>query len=705
MLNLKGHMSVPMKQLINTLLLMHIFGVAAQHQDKVDFTHAKVDLFVDAPEKTVKGKVIYKFTSLQQVDSVYLDAQNLDVGSILLNNKKVKFQNNGKTVTVYKRFRKNRNHCLEVAYVAKPKQTVYFIGWDSLSNINQVWTQGQGKYTSHWLPSFDDMQDKVEFDLSISFEKNYEVIANGRLIETRDTLELKKWVFNMEHPMSSYLLAFAIGKYNRKQVFSENGVPMHLYFYPKDSLFIEPTYRYTQEIFNFLEQEIGVSYPWLKYDQVPVRDFLYAGMENTGTTIFSDNLVIDSIAFKDRNYVNVNAHEMAHQWFGNLVTQTDAHAHWLHEGFASYYALLAEKEIFGENYYYWKLYNSAERLNEVSKTNGGEALTDPRASSLTFYEKGAWAVHVLRRQLGDPAYKTGIVRYLEKYKYSNAGIEDFLYEMELSSGSDLNWFREKWLNGTTFPYLEAKDILISESTDLEQFFKLQDELVLTKEHKETLLRKYWELTESVPLKAKIISTFYKEFSQDFIERAFSSNEISIRQAIATTSEQIPLGLKSHFESLLEDKSYLTLEHVLYKLWIYFPKDRSQYLNRTRNIAGFPDKNVRILWLTLALLTKDYEPHNKALYYEELSAYTDASFPFEVRQNAFGMLHEVIGLSNKNLLDLIQAAQHHSWQFKQFSRRLIDQLWKEADSRNRIENLIGELKGEELRYMNNKLNLE
>ncbi|MCM4168292.1 aminopeptidase [Arenibacter sp. H213] len=694
-----------MKQLVIILFLMLVSGLAAQHQDKVIFTHGKVEIFVDAPKKTLKGRVTYRLKILQNLDTVFLDAQNLEIETVLLNTKNVTFRNNGKTVTVYNRFRKNRDYTLNISYTAKPKQTIYFIGWDSLSTINQVWTQGQGKYTSHWLPSFDDMREKVEFDLNISFDKNYEVIANGELVDTKETGELKQWVFNMERPMSSYLLAFAIGKYTKKQLSSDRGVPLHLYYYPKDSLFIEPTYRYTQEIFEFLEQEIGVAYPWLKYDQVPVRDFLYAGMENTGTTIFSDNFMVDSIAFKDRNYVNVNAHEMAHQWFGNLVTQTDGHAHWLHEGFATYYALLAEKNIFGEAYYYWKLYDSALRLNEASNNNGGEALTDPKASSLTFYEKGAWALHVLRRQIGDSVYKAGIVRYLEKYKFGNAGIDEFLHEMELAGESDLNVFKKKWLNGTLFPFLEAKDILIAESKDLEQLFKLQEELITTKKEKEHVIWKYFEQSKSMPLKAKLITTYYKSLSEDFIRKAFKTKDLSVRQAIATSIVQIPIGLKHEFESMLKDESYLTLEHILYKLWIYFPDGRLQYLEETKNIIGFPDKNVRILWLTLALLTKDYESQKKEDYYKELSGYTDSSYSFEVRQKAFGMLQEVIGLSDKNLLDLIEATQHHSWQFKQYSRSLVDQLIKEHSIRDRMENLKVKLKGEELRYMNNKLKAE
>ena len=189
--------------------------------------------------------------------------------------------------------------------------------------------------------------------------------------------------------MSSYLLAFGIGNFRKKTIRSSSNIPIELYYEPKDSLKVEPTYRYSREIFDFLENEIGVPYPWQNYKQIPVQDFLYAGMENTGATIFSNTFMVDSTAFVDKNYVNVNAHELAHQWFGNMVTEESGEHHWLHEGFATYYAYLTEKEIFGEDYFYWHLLGTAKALGNFSEEGNGEALTDSGAGSLTFYEKGA----------------------------------------------------------------------------------------------------------------------------------------------------------------------------------------------------------------------------------------------------------------------------------------------------------------------------
>ncbi|MDX1769311.1 MAG: M1 family metallopeptidase, partial [Arenibacter troitsensis] len=687
-------------------LFLISFVHSAQQQDKVDFIHGKVDIKIDPKIESITGSVAYKFKVLQKVDTVFLDAQNLKLIQVTLNNKKVKTTNNGKKIVVHKRFKANKTYTLEVTYAALPKQTVYFLGWkDDVLGNEQIWTQGQGKYTSHWLPSFDDMTEKVEYDLDISFNRTYEVIANGTLVTTKELDGLKKWSFNMDSPMSSYLLAFAIGDYRNKDVESSTGVPISLYFYPSDSSLVEPTYRYTTAIFNFLEKEIGVPYPWQNYKQVPVRDFLYAGMENTGTTIFSDSFVMDSVAFKDRNYVNVNAHEMAHQWFGDLVTEVDGSSHWLHEGFATYYALLAERALFGNEYYYWKLYESAMQLQELTQEDRGEALMNPKASSLTFYKKGAWALHILREQLGEEYFRQGIQHYLKTYGYRNATVDDFIKVMELVSDTNLDAFRKRWLEDKDFPFGEAKTSLVRESEDLRNFFGLQKELMTSSTDNESIIKRYWENTRSDQLKSQIIKTYYKSLSDDFISEALRSNNVRVRQAIALAVGQIPLDLKSEFESLLGDESYITQEAMLYKLWINYPSNRANYLNKTKGIIGFSSKNIRLLWLSLALLTKEYESNNTNEYYQELSQYTSPLYSTEVRQGAFQFLEQLIGLSDNNLLDLVNASQHHSWQFRKYARSLLDQLLEKKEYRDRIDRLSVKFNKEELRYISNKLILE
>lgn len=697
-----------MKEVIVGVLCLFFSAYSgAQQQQMANFTHAAIAVEVDAKAESVYGKVIYTFTVSQKLDSVFLDAYNMTFNSVLLDGNTVRYDYNNKTISIRKKLEPGHRYQLTLDFTAHPVQTVYFIGWnDDLPDNEQVWTQGQGKYTSHWLPSFDDMNEKVEFDLTITFDAQYEVIANGRLQGTQLDADRKTWNYDMDQPMSSYLLAFVIGKYRIHTLESKNGTPLQLYSYPGDSSRVEPTYRYTLPIFDYMVDEIGVPYPWKTYKEIPVRDFLYAGMENTGTTIFSDAFMIDSLAFIDKNYVNVNAHEMAHQWFGNLVTEQDGNHHWLHEGFATYYAYLAEKEIFGDEYFYWKLYETAIELENITKKGEGKALTDPNAGSLTFYEKGAWAVHMLKSEIGELAFRKGIISYLNKYAYRNVQVSDFINEMEKACGHDLNDFSKKWLDEPVFPIVEALENLRDGSKGLRDFFELQQDLTTSNMGNEMIIKRYWDKSSSDYFKREVIRTYHKSLSEEFVRSVFLTGDISIRQALLLAMERIPQGLKPQFESLLDDPSYKTIENALYKLWVYFPLDRAQYLDKTKTCMGLPDKNVRILWLILAVITKDYlDSSEKEAYLAELRGYTDKQFPMEVRQNAFMLIHDVLGLSDQNMLDLVSASIHYSWQFRNFARSMLGELLKDAKKRQRMKSLSKELKGAELRYINSKLGIE
>lgn len=691
-----------MKQLITVLFLFQSVFVSAQRQDKVNFIHGDAKILPLAKEGYVEGSVTYEFDVLQDVDSVFLDARNMEFTSVRLNGRIVKYSNSGKSISIKKKLKERKSYKLKLDYTARPKQTVYFMNWnDDNPDNDQMWTQGQGKYTSHWIPSFDDMMEKVEFDLSLTFDKNYEVIANGKLLGVKETDSLKTWSFDMKEHMSSYLLAFVIGKYKKRNLTSTSGISIENYFYPRDNERVEPTYRYTKEIFDFLEEEIGVAYPWQNYKQVPVHDFLYAGMENTGCTIFSDAYVIDSVAFMDKNYVNVNAHEMAHQWFGNLVTERSGNHHWLHEGFATYYAYLAEKEIFGEEHFYWKLYESLTALQNSIERGQGQRLLDPKASSLTFYEKGAWAIFMLRERIGDMAFKKGIRSYLEKYAFANVTVSNFIQEMEKSSDTNLSRFVKVWLEDTTLPFDVAREKLAEKSVSLKSLFALQEGLK-SQESDDIDYTYYWNGTSSIQLKEYMIQNFLQTMPEEIIHSVLDSNALELRQALALTVQDAKDYPREKFETFLNDDSYVTLENALFKLWMAYPEERNTYLEKTKGIIGLPNKNVRLMWLTLAILTEGYEGRNTKLYFDELSGYTAPEYSFEVRQGAFQYLNEAFGFKDSNLLDLAQATTHHSWQFKKFSRNLMMELLKDQVYKERIMSLLGKLKLEERRYIESKV---
>lgn len=687
------------------IFFLFIQLLSAQVQDKVDFIRAEVLIEPTPSESRINGSVAYQYNVINDVDSIYLDAVNLDFSAVYLDGNKADYEYNGRKLVIKKKMKKRDSHILSLDYVARPKQTVYFLGWDdAIEGDEQIWTQGQGKYTSHWLPSFDDMTEKVEFNLDIILKQDYTVIANGKLVKKEALPDAKGylWQFDMQKPMSSYLVAFAIGNFKKETIHSTSGVPIELYYEPKDSVKAEPTYRFTQHIFNFLEQEIGVPYPWQNYKQVPVQDFLYAGMENTGATIFSNTFVVDSLAFADKNYVNVNAHELAHQWFGNLVTEQSGNHHWLHEGFATYYAYLAEKDIFGEEYFYWHLLETAEALERFSQDGSGEELTNSGAGSLTFYEKGAWALVMLRERVGDANFKQGIKDYLVKHAFQNVTIPDFMGEMEKASGTNLSDFENLWLQESDFPFEQVKAFLVEKSPSIKTYFEIKETIGESKDSASTILGNNWDACHSSKLKHRLLLDYGDVLSISFISKVLKTEDEKARQAMALTLPKVSQDLQMDFETLLQDKSYATLEPALYRLWTDFPEKRAVYLDKTDSIIGFPNKNIRLLWLTLALVTPEYRMDSKPALFKELSSYTSSNHHFEVRLLAFQYLKNIGGFNDETLRNLIESCSHHVWHFKKTSRNMLKEFLKSEGSTARLKAIYPLLNQEEQQYLDKTL---
>jgi aminopeptidase N len=636
------------------------FLLSAQQTTHVDFKEANALLVINPDSSKVSGLVSYEMKALKDVDSVYIDARNMTFeAGVSVNKANVAFRNDANRLWIYVPFKKDSSYRITFNYSCYPKQALYFLKRKEDWNI---WTQGQGKYTSHWLPSFDDVNEKVKFTIATAFHQGYTILSNGRQLSEDSEQSVNSVVYKMDKPMPSYLVALVIGKYHKKTETSESGVPLEYYYYPEDSLKVEPTYRYSKRIFDFLEQEIGYAYPWEVYRQVPVHDFLYAGMENTTLTVFSDGFVVDSVGYNDKNYFNVNAHELAHQWFGNLVTAASGEHHWLQEGFATYYALLAERDIFGDDYYHFKLFESAVDLGRQDLAGEGTSLLNPKSSSLTFYQRGAWALHALRSIVGDEVFRSAVEAYLKKYAFKNAITSDFMKEVEKRYGRSLNSFKQKWLVNEAFPVDDAIAMLQAQSPYIKTYMMIDCQV------KSSKCQEYLKYYASDEAKVKVISQAPELVTEDTF-----NNSLKVRQAIAQYVKTIPKSIKEPYESLLEDKSYITIENALYNLWVNFPEERSKYLAKTRGIYGLSDYNVRLLWIVLNLNTPFYEADSKQGLYNELVGYTAQNHNAELRMNAFGYL-KMIGLCDETCKsNLDQAKTHHNWRLAKFAKELSTQL--------------------------------
>lgn len=656
-----------MRQVV--FLLFTVFTFAQQTQ-KVDFKIAYGNISINPIEKKVFGSVRYVFEVKQAIDTIKIDAQKMVISNVKINNKEVKFVNNGKALNLFEGFKKGKNVVL-FSYEATPKQTMYFNGYSSSTTSGQIWTQGQGKYTSHWFPCFDDVNEKVIFNMNITFDKKYQVLSNGILKDVYSYNDKKLWKYEMKKPMSSYLLAIAIGDFVNHIIASKSRIPIQLFIQPKDTAKFEPTYRYSKQIFDYLEKEIGFKYPWQIYKQIPIEDFLYGGMENTSCTLFAQDYVVDTIGFNDRNYVNVNAHELAHQWFGDLVTVKSGKHHWLQEGFATYYALLAEREVFGDDYFYHQLYRNSLQLRNAAKTDTIPVMNE-KASSLSFYQKGAWALHLIREMIGPKLFQKAVSNYLKKYQFQNVETDDFLAEIRKVSDFDTDTFKKVWLEDYHFQTDEADDLL-RKNDFMVKLFATQKMRIRPFSESKTMFKELMQSTVFYPVKTEIlyqIKDLPFEDKKELLLLALQTNDVKVRQSVAEFTNEIPLEFKAAYETLLDDASYETREIAFMNLWKNFPESREVYLAKAKNWIGGNDKSLRSLFLTFSIENQSPE---KEKYYNELVDYTSPKYESSIRQNA---IINALAINENDLTvlrNLVNSATHFKWQFAKFARDKIREL--------------------------------
>jgi aminopeptidase N len=453
-----------------------------------------------------------------------------------------------------------------------------------------------------------------------------------------------------------------------------------MYYEKEDANKVPFTYRNSRVIFDFFEKEIGVPYPWKIYRQIPARDFLYAGMENTSSTIFSRDFVTDSIGCIDRDYLNVNAHELAHQWFGDLVTAKSGKEHWLQEGFATYYALLAEREVYGDDYFYNKLFSIARQLADASKTDKLPVLNE-KATSLSFYQKGAWALHVLRESVGHDTFKLAVQHYLKKYGYQNVTTDDFLSEINLVSDYNTTDFRKRWLEQTEFP---AEDVqkMLSKNEYIQRYISLRNTPLDEVKDKAQII-KILQGNDYYPIKELLV---YQSVAQPFevkeylLTEALQTNEIHVRQAVAVALPEIPESFRMRYETLLNDASYETRDVALFNLWKQFPEHQKRYVDLSKKWIGFQDKNLKLTHLYLAYLTTSDKTEQLKIYIELLT-YTGTNYDSGLQQQALQKLLDLKIYTEDVLRSLVYGTGNHRWQFVKFCKDTIRTLLKEQQYRD------------------------
>lgn len=447
--------------------LRDIPGRIREHN--VDFEKMVLEVNLLPKDGVVQGKVSYCFRPIQPlVDTLFLDAPGTTINKATLDGGELKHKSNEQGVTFY--FPKSLNwrtdYNLKIDYTCTPRKGLYFIGWnvdvpkDTEKNPyltrKQVWTQGQGIDNRHWIPSYDDVNDKMLIETIITFDSTYTVISNG-------TLKSKKangkgqftWHYAMNKPMVPYLIMLAIDRYNYKDYRSKNGIVSRQYYYADRPETVVPTYRYSAEMMDWMPAFLNVPYPWQTYANVPVQDFMFGAMENTTATIFGDFYLMDERGSMERSYVATNAHELTHQWFGDYITEYSGTHHWLHESFATYYAKHFIRHVQGEDAYVWNKRGEANSAIFADK-NDRFPVASSQGGSARHYPKGSIVIDMLRYVVGDSVYQRSVANYLKKHAYGNVTTHDFLMTFMETSGMNLDWFFDQWVYRAGVPNFNVR---------------------------------------------------------------------------------------------------------------------------------------------------------------------------------------------------------------------------------------------------------
>lgn len=457
---------------IYTAIAQHSFNsylpdAGAYREHPLDITHMKLEVSFVPESGKVLGTVTHQYKALQpKTDSVFFDAPGIQIKSIQCNGEKLIFNvvKEGVWFKSSSHFNYPKTGAIVINYEATPRKGIYFIGWNVPDHKEksewavrkQIWTQGQGIDNRYWIPMYDDMNDKFITETVITFNSAYKVLSNGVLKKTATNANnTTTWHYAMSKPHAGYLLMLAIGNYGVQKDISNTGVPLQYWYYPEFKERLEPTYRYTPQMFSFMRNETGINYPWETYSQVMVQDFLYGAMENTTATIFGDFFNVDARAFLDRNYIGVNMHEFTHQWFGDYVTARDGRDTWLQESFATFYPKQFSKVLDGFDEWCWQ-----RRSHQNTALDAGKKDNFPvrhtAAGTARVYPKGAAVLSMLEYVLGEEEFKRVIKHYLQKHAYANVETNDLQQAIKDELGLNLDWFFDEWIYRGGEPHYQVK---------------------------------------------------------------------------------------------------------------------------------------------------------------------------------------------------------------------------------------------------------
>ncbi len=472
-----------------------ISGYKASARRDFDLLHTDLDLAFDWARQAVFGKARLKLVPyFYPQNELVLDAKDFEVGAIYLiqeeEQRKLNYRYDEKQLKIYlpSVFTSKDTLEVEINYTAFPERNsgegseaitdnkgLYFI--DPLDTIpgkpTMIWTQGETEHNSKWFPTIDKPNERHTHLFKLTVPDSLVSISNGELIKQEQLGNgFRKDYWEMNLPHAPYLAAIAIGDFGKVEA-KWRDIPLGYYVEKGFEKGAAKVFENTPEMIGFFEEKLGVNYPWPKYDQIVVQDFVSGAMENTTASIFYEDLRLNEREAIDSEWDYIIAHELFHQWFGDLVTTESWANLTLNEAFANYSEYLWNEHKYGEDQAALKLVSEMEGYFAESETKQVDLIRFDYVESEDMfdshsYNKGGVILHMLRKHLSDTAFFEGLKLYLTKHAFQSVEVHDLRLALEQVSGEDLNWFFNQWFLDKGHPelffevdYSQPENILIS----------------------------------------------------------------------------------------------------------------------------------------------------------------------------------------------------------------------------------------------------
>lgn len=440
-----------------------------------DITHT--DIYIepfqkknDSFLKEAKGEVHIKLHPYCYAsDSLVLDAKSMDIDSVTMlkpfsKNLPYSYQDDKLTIRLGQKFYASDTIDIYIRYTAKPyaesaggsraiseDRGLYYINanYEVPGKPKQIWTQGETQSNSHWFPTFDQPNEKFTVSVSLLVPDDFTTLSSGALVKSvqTDKGRIDKW--EMNQPIQAYVVMFAIGKFDIVKDREWNGKEVNYYVEKEYAPYAKLIFKNTPDMIDYFSKITGVPYPWNKYSQVVVRDYVSGAMENTSASLFGEFVNQNAREIADKDNEDVVSHELFHQWFGDYATAESWSNLTLNESFANYGEQLWRKHQYGD------APNDQLAYEDLQQYIQQAAHEDPPLVRYYYheredmfdrvsYQKGGAILHYLNGLLGDSAFYKAMQIYLSKNAYGNAEASDWRKAVEAATGTDWHWFFNQW---------------------------------------------------------------------------------------------------------------------------------------------------------------------------------------------------------------------------------------------------------------------